>query len=368
MINKNIQAIYAYVLNNIIDGTFPLHYKIPTEQELAAKFQTDRMNAHQAIKILENKKIVMRNKKQGTLVMKIPNVNQVKKLRSLVTQKVCVIDSAQKKSEMHWNEMALLQMEKFFKKFNCQVHHVTLPNKLTQTSFKQFILKLSELEASAIVFLAHANADFYIKNSDEIFSHFENVLLYEEGKVPIHHWPFHSICLDPLHEGIIAANFIIEQEFSKVVYCYMDDYSHRVEQRCRGLQLGAKSEPGEQLFEQQTVKFDKEDPVKNLLSIVRKSKSDCILVAADDKQATYIIDAFDEKGLWPQKDFSIMGFGNNSELKYYNLTTIAPPIENVGETIARVVSKSLLGKIEFSKIQINVRSELIERYSCRSLN
>eukprot|EP00831_Metopus_contortus_P003056 TRINITY_DN11133_c0_g1_i4.p2 TRINITY_DN11133_c0_g1~~TRINITY_DN11133_c0_g1_i4.p2 ORF type:complete len:146 (-),score=38.08 TRINITY_DN11133_c0_g1_i4:68-505(-) len=64
-----------------------------------------------------------------------------------------------------------------------------------------------------------------------------------------------------------------------------------------------------------------------------------VLVGRNDETAAAIIDYFGERGLEIGRDFRIMGFDDNIRYRDYELTTIAPPHEEIGKNLGELISK-----------------------------
>jgi len=71
------QEIYASLLNDIGSGAYPLGAKIPSETELAQKYNVSRITPKKALEMLVTEGYVTRYPGKGTFVMKIPADNPV---------------------------------------------------------------------------------------------------------------------------------------------------------------------------------------------------------------------------------------------------------------------------------------------------
>lgn len=87
------------------------------------------------------------------------------------------------------------------------------------------------------------------------------------------------------------------------------------------------------------------------------------LIAADDLTACSIIDAGEELGLLPGRDYSIIGSDDAPKSMLYGLTTLRPPLERLGEEAAIMLQKMAAQKT--ADQQISFQSQLILRKSTR---
>ena len=91
--NQEQFEIYRHLAGRLIDGQLSPGSHIESEQELARKFSTTRMNAYRAIKQLERRGIVSRSKRAGTRVSAPVNPNLLRQLKCEMTRRICVIHS-----------------------------------------------------------------------------------------------------------------------------------------------------------------------------------------------------------------------------------------------------------------------------------
>ena len=114
--NINQDKIYKYLLDEIINGELALKDRIPTELELSKMFGATRMDAHRAVKKLEEFGILSRNKKRGTCIRQIPSPVTTGELKSVNTRRVCVLNHNEPLySQIYWNDRIISAFEENIK-------------------------------------------------------------------------------------------------------------------------------------------------------------------------------------------------------------------------------------------------------------
>jgi DNA-binding transcriptional regulator YhcF (GntR family) len=108
----------------ISDGALKPGDKLPTEMELGAKFKTGRLNAHYAVKSLEEAGLLTRNKRGGTTVKSIPSTFTLGQLKSETSDSVCVLNQyADTISSIHWNEKLIAPLERILKEHGLELKY-----------------------------------------------------------------------------------------------------------------------------------------------------------------------------------------------------------------------------------------------------
>ena len=90
--NELQKKIFSGLLHEIMTGKYRVGDTLPTELEIGKMLQVTRHNSHYAVKALENAGIVMRNKKRGTTVTRIPSKFELNSLKRFTAKKVCILN------------------------------------------------------------------------------------------------------------------------------------------------------------------------------------------------------------------------------------------------------------------------------------
>ncbi|HEY3333360.1 MAG TPA: GntR family transcriptional regulator [Capsulimonadaceae bacterium] len=85
------------------------------------------------------------------------------------------------------------------------------------------------------------------------------------------------------------------------------------------------------------------------------------VICANDRLALGLMRAADEAGLTPGVHFSVIGFDDEPMARIYGLTTLRPPLEQIGVEAARLVERAVAG--EASAAQCRLSSQLLLRSS-----
>ncbi len=85
------------------------------------------------------------------------------------------------------------------------------------------------------------------------------------------------------------------------------------------------------------------------------------IIAPNDDTAYAVIEAAAEVGLTVGKDFGLVGFDDDARSCTLGLTTVRPPVEEMGEEAGRLLLRALRG--DKQGLQVRLRSHLIPRAS-----
>lgn len=82
----NYKLIENYIIKNIENGNFKIGDQIPTEKNLAEKFNVSRMTVNKALSSLANKRIINRISGKGSFVSKVRFDKQIKSIPQSFTE------------------------------------------------------------------------------------------------------------------------------------------------------------------------------------------------------------------------------------------------------------------------------------------
>lgn len=183
-------------------------------------------------------------------------------------------------------------------------------------------------------------------------SRIEDASIYAEYELPmvsiertIENVP--SVCCDNYHGGVIAAQTLINGGskhpliFSNTVVDYMP---------ARLRYLGFHDECKRSGIQSYEFLIDKEDLFaesfhKNLEKLIKKYPDVDGIFATSDVLAARALLSFLDRGRSAPDDFQIVGFDGIDTSDYFNITTIAQPIKQMGEFSVEMLIKRIDGKM-----------------------
>jgi DNA-binding LacI/PurR family transcriptional regulator len=357
--------IYDSILYQISTAQLAVGERIPTETALAKEFSTNRMNAHYAVKKLEADDIVIRNKKQGTLVSPVVSTEKILDLRNLYSNSVFVLASLADAKNIHWNENAILTLEQSLRDEGYKVIHQDLP--CDHESFRATFSKISETGARAVFIIPdHDEASFLLENKDLLEKSFSDIYLLNRGVGNFHQIGCHLLNLDPFDEGVMAAEHLLEKGFRQIVFAATHstgDYFW-CDERKAGAVFGIKmASHGES--EISNLSLPRAELFLQLYKLITESSEKIAIIAQHDRLAIAIIEYLENAGLKLAEDFGLIGFDNSAAGRKFGLTTVSPPSDRVGEVFAEMMLQANWRKNNGIKIALKLKSSIIDRESTK---
>lgn len=366
--NNSRQRIYEELLKAILKGAIEPGGKLPTELELAKKFNTSRMSAHYAIKLLEEKGLVRSNKKEGRFLLRKPDMSCARELEGKFSTRINVIASLKKSRNIfHWNEATLYEMEKCFIENGFSMVQSELPLNSGVKELERLLEKVSRGGSAALVLIPEQEEmNLYFENVELLYRYQRNIYVFNRSGALFSGFPFHMLSLDPFGEGIMAAEYLYGKGFRKIISWKTDamDTSSWVSERLRGLQAGL-CRASKSSLEPEIVNIHKPENLKLICKKIKSSRIYPAFAALNDAYAAALIDCAKKYNLRAPDDFSVISFDNNPEFRTYNLTTVAPPLEKLGKMFVQFVCFNSFPKEEGNILNIKVSSGIIERETCR---
>lgn len=334
--NARRKEIFKYIIGLINDKKLQEGDKIPTENELAIMFNTNRMNAHFAIKALESEGIVKSNKKQGTTVIKKwTDEESLNKALSAGAGTVKIFASPSKATGIHWSENSVLSLESILNGRGCRVIHTDMPDKLEE--FQAELEKKSHELKAIVLFQENKDLNIIMKSLDSLEKLPCPVILFSRGESALEEFPFHILALNPYREGLLASDYAADpaNAFEKISFLAPNTVkdSYWCSKRIEGFEHGAAKHG-----------FSFECPEGDMLTISKKALESIknrtekqLIVLANDKKAAFFIELAAKDKLEAGKDFYTLSFDNNPLYRNRNLSTIAPPLEETGKLLADMI-------------------------------
>jgi DNA-binding LacI/PurR family transcriptional regulator len=355
------EKIYNHLLKSITEGKLPRNKRIPTEIELSNMFGTNRMNAHFAVKELERFGVLRRNKGQGTFVNKIPSPVTTGELKSVNTRRVCVLNhNAPTISKIHWNERVVKTFENKMCENNIETIFEDISRLTTKDEFSEAIKNITAKGYNSLVLVNDDFSDNIIQAYPEtVFKFHNNVFIFDRGRSMLHEWPYNVVTVNLFREGVMVAEYLLKQGYENIIYSKSERDYYWVNERARGLQFGLLRESEGKI---RADILDIRD--ETLLDIIENSSKKYAVVAKNDEAAAIISEYALKRGLKAGKDFGLIGFDDNINFRDFNLTTVSPPLEKIGEKLAELVVNSFNGKANDEIATIRIDSELIIGKTC----
>ncbi len=358
------EKIYNHLLERITTGKLPRDKRIPTENELCRMFDTNRMNAHFAVKKLEHSGVLRRNKRQGTFVHKIPSSITTGELKSINTRRVCILNHNNPKvRKIHWNERIVNAFEEKIQKSKIEMVFKDISHFNSKEEFYDFIKNIVAEGYNSLIIISDDFIDSIVLEHPEVLFQFHNnVFIFDRGENLWHDWPYNVVSINLFGEGVIAAEHLLQSGYKKIFYVKLGENCYWEEERERGLQFGLMRESEEKIqadiFELSVLQEEK------VLNKIKSSNKTCAIVAANDEIAVRLSEAAKQLNLKPGIDFGLLGFDDNVRFREFNFTTLSPPLEKIGTRLAELVIKNINDKKNGEVSTIRINSELIVRKTC----
>jgi DNA-binding LacI/PurR family transcriptional regulator len=358
------EKIYNHLLEDISAGRLPRNKRIPTENELGKMFDTNRMNAYFAVKELERFGVLRRNKRQGTFVNKIPTLIAMNELKSVNTRRVCVLSHNKPQiNKIHWNERIINAFEGEIQKNKIDMVFKDISHLNSREEFGNFIKNIVEEGYNSLIIVSDDFINSTISENPEILFQFHNnVFIFNRGTNHWHNWPYNIVSVNLFREGVIAAEYLLQNNYERIIYARGHENYYWDRERERGLQLGILRESGNKIkTELIETRVMQEHQIFEKIKDINKR---CAIVARNDEVAARIFQRAVELELEPGVDFGLLGFDDNAVYRELNLTTISPPLGKIGSKLAELVINNINGEKKGEISTICIDSELIIRKTC----
>jgi DNA-binding LacI/PurR family transcriptional regulator len=367
--NEIRREIYHYVLQQITSGEFSEGDRIPTEMELAERFDTNRMNAHFAVKKLEEEDIVRRQKGQGTFVKQDLPSRRLLRLRNQSADRVHVVASPRKSQLIHWNETTLQQLESMLRRRGFRIFHSELPAEPTRGDLEELFGDIKDIASLATIFLPGGGESQFLRDNLDVMLDYEgDIYLFDRGAVLFTEWPFHSVRLDPFAEGVKVGRYLYDGGHRHIAFVQSEEMKdlYWSRERKKGLRMELKR-LSEGSTRPEIWQVQPEELPDGTCERIQSARWTPTLVMQNDALAGKVMDRAEELSLRAGEDFHLISFDNSPTYRSYNLTTVAPPLQKIGSLLGRLVCEEQWMLKEGNRISVKVPSQVIERETCRPL-
>jgi DNA-binding LacI/PurR family transcriptional regulator len=353
--------IFSHILEEILAGRIVPEQRLPTEVEYAGLFSTTRMNAHFALRKLEQAGIIERKRRSGSFLRTSVAHQEILSLAQSLTKRYCILASPPD-FKIHWNESSLEELETSLAADGSESVFRELPEPLSRELLGEILAKAEADVFGGIILLpSAASIRVFSENPDLFISPRREFFLFDNDSGRMGNWQFHSLRLDTFGEGVAAGQFLARKNPEKIVFMQAHTVkSLWMEKRFAGLKAGFKSVTGSS-DNVEKWECESEEELASALEAVKVLREKTALVAQNDGLAARLIDLAKTLGMAVPEDFEIIGFDNDFKFRSYNLTTVAPPLNQVGRMLAELVNSA---RREGVCRQLVLKSQLIVRETC----
>jgi DNA-binding LacI/PurR family transcriptional regulator len=359
--NDIIREICRSLLAKISSGEIKAGDPLPGEIKLAETFGTNRMNAHNAVKMLESKGLVIRKKRVGTVLRNDIDQNLVSRL-ALEANRIIYVLYSKTPHWIHWNETSFLALEKEIASAGYSVIYDNIPND-TREDYDALLKKISSAGASSLVIFPDVEDDsvFLRKNADLLLDFQIPVYMLNRGGEPMPMDMVSFVSMDPFGDGIAVGTFLKKHGCQNVAM--FNEESGKTFwgiKRYEGLLVGFRQGNGKATSQTENI-LSSPDGFSRAFELIKKNRGDMVIVAVHNQHAAKFIDFAKEHDLSIPTDYRLITFDDNPLFRSYNLTSMAVPMQKVGKLFGKLIcDKSWLEEFR-GKVSIKVNSELVVR-------
>ena len=375
------ETIVHHVVEHIRRGAWPVDHRLPTQAELAEQFGTSRSNVNQALKRLEKEGVVRQYRRQGTFVTSVDAAQRAPRPEPLARpRRDCAHilspsfaepgSRAHSRRAYHWNEAAMAQLESLINAAGLQSQHRTMPDHPTPDAFGEYVAELNKSGSRALVILLDFTAGQSTATEsvpglrpyvEALMNYHGRVCWLNRSGAPLTNWPYDAVCLSPSSEGIAVGRYLSEQNVSRVVYFGLEGArSSRL--RIEGLEMALHHAPqsieAEPHWHATPVEMDRD--MARVLDEIASRGDRPTLVARGDHSAARLLDLAQERGVRCPDAFNLISFDNDDRFRDYNITTVAPPANQLGEAIGQLVCDQVR-RPSNAAIHMTLKSVIVER-------
>lgn len=338
--------IYVALLERIESQLYKVGHKIPTERDLAKEFKTPQWRVHLACNKLEENGFIERRRKVGTFVRKDIDLENVSRKKNKTSNRVVVVVSKNFYFQVEGFHDIIGDLERSLELNGSEVSYSVFPN--SHDELKRFLSDTANDAKALVLFPENKEWDFIHENLGSLIDYPGNVFYFNRGKGPDYVFPFNSITIDHYGSGICAARFVNAKGFENIAYFTSILDSFWITQRYSGFKETLRSlRLDHVLFSQPEI----ETLWESLANYIKQCESIPVIVCATDQTAASVSAQMRLEGLMTGKDFALVGFDNHPKYRSVKMTTIAWPMEKIGEIMSDCIGK--IKDDEFHDYRIN---------------
>ena len=361
IMNNITREIYRSLLAHISNGEIKAGEPLPPEIKLAKTFDTNRMNAHRAVKMLEENSLVVRKKRVGTVLCEGIDQNLILRLIKEANRVIYILYSSTP-HWIHWNETSFMALEKEIAAAEYSVMYDNIPTNGTRADYISLLKRISSAGASALVIFPDAEDAAFLKNNGDLLLDFQMpvYMLNRSGEpMPLDMVSF--VSMDPFSDGIAVGTFLKKHGCRNIIMLNGEVGNAFWEiKRYEGLLVGLYRGNNSKILPPENI-LTTIDGFARALELVKKHRGDLVIVAVNNHYAAKFIDFAKQQDLFIPANYRLITLDDNPLFRSYNLTSMATPVQKIGRLFGKLIcDKSWLEEYR-GKVSIKVNSELIIR-------
>ncbi len=349
--NQKTADMYKYILDGITLSDYQVGDKLPTELELCRQFNTGRMNAHFALKMLEKNNIVRRNKRSGTVVHRVPDNFEYGRLLANISRRVCILShSPVHIQHLHWNAAIEESLKSELADEDIEIIYRNVGCLKTEEEYSQLLNELIAEGINILVIVSGGMDEYLSSHPDFLFKFHDQVVIFERGSLRWDEEAYHMVRINNFADGVQAAEYLFGQGFANLVFCQSSKSGYWQDERRRGLIQGnRRCTSGKGLVT--ILEFD--DTGDSFPKI-----KGFAIVAANDKIAARLLESAQRRNLVMGEDFTLVSFDGDPVFADYHLTSFRPDYQEIGLQIANIIKHIIDGKHSNMRFCLRVQSKL----------
>lgn len=360
--NPEQELVFNHILEGILAGRFPVGERIPTEMELAHQLGAGRMNVHHALTRLEERRLLFRNKRGGTRVAVKPNTFATGELKRETCRRITVLNPLPADAaHIHWNPEITGALAEGLNRQGFELDEVNIRGIRTPAALAEKLRELSCGGAAGLLIISYQNLNVLLMTQAELFFRcHRNIFIYSRDLTEWSDYPYNIVSVDLFNEGVMAAEYACSKNYERFFFGFARKKASRrwLAVRREGIRCGLRRLTGETAAE---VLLDGE--MKGLLAALDGPARVALIAATDQDAVLFREKIFAATGKLPGRDYGLIGFNRDSSLAQYHLTTIAPPLRELGEALAETIA-GVVGRRSNRTSFIKIQSQLIPGESC----
>ncbi len=359
--NPEQEAVFGHILDGIVSARFPVGERIPSEVELARRLGVGRMNVHRALARLEERRVLFRNKRGGTRVRARPNPFETGELKREVSRCVIVLNPLPEGSaHIHWGPEIRAVLREGLLSRGLGLREEALREFGTPEAFAEKLRALTCAGTAGILAISSQELNPLLTDRPELFFRLHrNFFLYSRDPVRWPDYPYNIVSVDLFDEGIMAAEHVCASGYGRFFFAYSRRESGRnwLAARREGVRCGLM-----RLVGKCAESVELEEP--GALGAALAGGERTAVIAANDRDAVQLGEMLRSAfGKVAGRDYGLVGFDHDASLREHRLTTIAPPLREIGAALAEMIAGVTLGRNDRTSF-IRIKSRLIPGESC----
>lgn len=353
--NLEAHKILKYLLKEILVGTYKIGDILPKETELADKFKVNRMSPGLALKCLEENRLVVRKKRQGTSLLRIPSALESRRLLKPFSRQIDILANTMTNPQIHWNSITLNNLEQKINSFGYYVAYHDFSKLKTRKDIQKYMSQHISIDSYALVVMPVHGIEcrLVLDNYDLFVQTHDNIYLLDNGTEPVLNWPGHRISQNPFLEGMCLSEYLIRASEENIIYYHPEQELHQyyTDERKRGFIVGMGRVSDTSVNLEFSSRIDPE----------YIQSRNVVIVTPHTTIATSLIKQLALSGMKAGSDFKIISMDNHSDTQQNNITSVAPPLDKYGTYLGELICEESFEKSRGNRISIEIYPQVIER-------